>query len=99
MESFRALLQRNVLNTRLWRTRAELQYAITYWVEHTSNRRRRQRELGRLTPIEFELAVTSNTTHAAARVTQPVSIRPTAIPNFAIGILILGSHYAAGKGA
>jgi len=66
MESFWALLQRNVLNTGPWRTRAELHYAITYWIEHTYNRRRRQRRLGRLTPIEFELAFTSNTTQAAA---------------------------------
>jgi len=66
MESFWALLQRNVLNTGPWRTRAELHYAITYWIEHTYNRRRRQRGLGRLTPIEFELAFTSNTTQAAA---------------------------------
>ena len=38
MESFWALLQRNVLNTGPWRTRAELHYAITYWIEHTYNR-------------------------------------------------------------
>ena len=55
-----------VLNTGPWRTRAELHYAITYWIEHTNNRRRRQRGLGRLTPIEFELAFTSTTTQAAA---------------------------------
>ena len=66
MESFWALLQRNVLNTGPCRTRAELHYAIRHWIEHTYNRRRRQRSLGRLTPIEFELAFTSNTTQAAA---------------------------------
>jgi transposase InsO family protein len=58
MESFWALLQKNVLNTRRWRTRAELHYAIVYWIEHTYNRRRRQRGLGKLTPVEFELAFT-----------------------------------------
>jgi transposase InsO family protein len=56
MESFWALLQKNVLNTQRWRTRAELHYAIVYWIEHTYNRRRRQRALGKLTPVEFELA-------------------------------------------
>jgi transposase InsO family protein len=57
MESFYALLQKNVLNRqRRWRTRAELRYAIVVWIEHTYNRRRRQRALGRLTPVEFELA-------------------------------------------
>jgi transposase InsO family protein len=57
MESFYALPQKNVLNRqRRWRTRAELRYAIVVWIEHTYNRRRRQRALGRLTPVEFELA-------------------------------------------
>ena len=35
------------------------QYAIIHWVEHTYNRRRRQRRLGKLTPVEFELAFTN----------------------------------------
>lgn len=56
MESFFALLQTNVLNSRRWRTRAELSYAVIHWIEHTYNRRRRQRGLGKLTPVEFELA-------------------------------------------
>jgi transposase InsO family protein len=56
MESFFSLLQKNVLDRRRWRTRNELSYAIVYWAEHTYNRRRRQRALGKLTPIEFELA-------------------------------------------
>jgi putative transposase len=59
MESFYALLQKNVLNRRRrWRTRSELSYEIIVWIEHTYNRRRRQRALGRLTPVEFELAFT-----------------------------------------
>jgi transposase InsO family protein len=56
MESFFALLQTNVLDRRRWRTRAELRYAIIRWIEHTYNRQRRQRALGKLTPIEYELA-------------------------------------------
>jgi transposase InsO family protein len=56
MESFWALLQTNVLDRRRWRARAELEYAIIAWIEHTYNRRRRQRALGKLTPVEFELA-------------------------------------------
>jgi transposase InsO family protein len=60
MESFYALLQKNVLNRRRrWRTRSELAYEIIVWIEHTYNRRRRQRALGKLTPVEFELAFTS----------------------------------------
>lgn len=54
MESFFALLQKNVLNRRSWRTREELQIAIVVWIERTYHRRRRQARLGRLTPIEFE---------------------------------------------
>ena len=56
MESFHSLLQKNVLDRRRWRTRSELHYAIVTWIERTYNRRRRQRALGRLTPVEFELA-------------------------------------------
>ena len=66
MESFFALLQRNVLDRRRWRTRSELAYAISFWIEHTYNRRRRQRALGKLTPIEFELAFTPAEAHVAA---------------------------------
>ena len=58
MESFWALLQKNVLDRRHWNTRDELHYAIVFWIEHTYNRRRRQRGLGKLTPVEFELAFT-----------------------------------------
>jgi transposase InsO family protein len=66
MESFYSLLQKNVLNRRrVWRTRAELRYAIVHWIEHTYNRRRRQRGLGKLTPVEYELAFAPDTTPAA----------------------------------
>jgi putative transposase len=64
MESFWALLQTNILDRRRWRTRTELEYAIIKWIEHTYNRRRRQRGLGKLTPVEFELAFTDQL-HAA----------------------------------
>lgn len=53
-ESFFALLQRNVLNRQKWATREELAIAIAHWIETTYHRRRKQRRLGKLTPIEFE---------------------------------------------
>lgn len=55
MESFNALLQNNVLDRKRWKTRAELKSAIVYWIEHTYNRRRRQRILGKCTPVEYEI--------------------------------------------
>ncbi len=55
MESFFALLQKNVLDRQRWETREELRLAIVTWIERTYHRRRRQRALGRLTPVEFEL--------------------------------------------
>ena len=64
MESFFALLQRNVLDRRRWATRDELRIAIVTWIERTYHRRRRQRVLGRLTPIEFELLHTPVATAA-----------------------------------
>ena len=54
MESFFALLQKNVLDTRRWDTREELRLAIVVWIETKYNRRRRQRALGKLAPVEFE---------------------------------------------
>jgi putative transposase len=59
MESFFSLLQKNVLDRRRWATRDELRVAIITWIERTYHRRRRQRALGRLTPIEYETLTTA----------------------------------------
>jgi len=37
-----------------WQTREDLRIAIVTWIERTYHRRR-QRVLGRLTPVEFEI--------------------------------------------
>jgi transposase InsO family protein len=47
-----AALQKNVLDRRRWVTGQDLRLAITTWIERTYHRRRRQRRLGKLTPIE-----------------------------------------------
>ena len=60
MESFFALLQKNVLNRQSWATREQLRIAIVTWIERTYHRRRRQAALGRLTPIEFETIMANN---------------------------------------
>lgn len=65
MESFFALLQKNVLDRRTWATRQELRIAIVTWIERTYHRQRRQSGLGRLTPIEFETIMTTPATQAA----------------------------------
>lgn len=54
MESFFSLLQKNVLDRHPWGTRHELRLAIVRWIEGIYHRKRRQRRLGRLTPVEFE---------------------------------------------
>jgi len=59
MESFFALLQKNVLDRRRWQTRDQLRLAIITWIERTYHRRRRQRRLGKLTPIEYETLYTT----------------------------------------
>jgi len=64
MESFFALLQKNVLDRHTWTTREQLRIAIVTWIERTYHRRRRQAALGRLTPVEFEVIM--NTTAAVA---------------------------------
>jgi transposase InsO family protein len=65
MESCFAFLQKNVLNRRAWATRQELRIAIVTWIERTYHRRRRQTGLGRLTPVEYELIMTTTATQAA----------------------------------
>ena len=65
MESFFSLLQKNVLDRRVWDTREELRIAIVVWIERTYHRRRRQDRLGRLTPIEFETIMTTPADQAA----------------------------------
>jgi transposase InsO family protein len=54
MESFFALPQKDVLDRQRGNTREELRPAIITWIERTYHRRRRQRRLGRLTPVEYE---------------------------------------------
>jgi transposase InsO family protein len=65
MESFFALLQKNVLDRRPWVTREELRIAVVRWIEKTYHRRRRQSALGRLTPVEYDLIMTPTATQAA----------------------------------
>ncbi len=65
MESFFALLQKNVLDRQPWATRQDLRIAIVTWIERTYHRRRRQERLGRLTPIEFEAIITKPAAQAA----------------------------------
>ena len=65
MESFFALLQKNVLDRKRWRSREELRIAIITWIERTYHRRRRQARLGRLTPIEYETIMNPTVSLAA----------------------------------
>ena len=64
-QSFFALLQKNVLDRRSWSTREELRLAIVSWIEGKYHRKRRQRRLGKLTPLEFELIMKPTATLAA----------------------------------
>ena len=65
MENWFSLLQKNVLNQHSWDTREQLRLAIVHWIEARYHRRRRQRRLGKLTPIEFE-AIMKTTVDLAA---------------------------------
>lgn len=66
IESFFALLQKNVLNRQpRWATRDELRIEIVTWIERTYHHRRKQTALGRLTPIEYEMIMTPQTATAA----------------------------------
>lgn len=65
MESFFSLLQKNVLDRQSWQTRKELRLAIVSWIEGKYHRKRRQRGLGKLTPVEFEVIMIEAVTLAA----------------------------------
>lgn len=66
MESFYSLLQLNVLDLHTWDTREQLAVAVIRWIEKKYNRRRRQRGLGKLTPVEFELVYSTQPDSLAA---------------------------------
>jgi len=65
MESFFCSRLKNVLDRKTWATRAELRLAIVSWIEGKYHRKRRQRGLGRLTPIEFETIMRTSVDLAA----------------------------------
>ena len=80
MESWHALLQNNVLDRRRWRTRDQLHEEIVVWIEHTDNRRRRQRG-----PSNSPLSNTSSrsplkTPQSRHDQSQPLSTELVAVP-------------------
>ena len=77
MESFFALLQKNVLDRHRWATRHELRLAIITWIEGTCHRRRRQDVLVRLAPMDDEATITPPAAHAARRHVTRSCTRPS----------------------
>ncbi|MBF4562863.1 transposase, partial [Microbacterium sp. VKM Ac-2870] len=65
MESFFSLLPKSVLNRRSGDTREQLRIAIVTWIERTYHRRRRQKQLHGLTPIEYEAIMNTDVALAA----------------------------------
>ncbi|MGZ5261769.1 MAG: transposase [Burkholderiales bacterium] len=53
-ESFFSRLQLDLLDTKIWSTRAELAGAIFEWIEGWYNPHRRHSSLGYLSPVNFE---------------------------------------------
>ena len=54
IESLFSTLQRELLDTRRWESRAELGSAIFEWIEAWYNPRRRHTSLGGLSPVAYE---------------------------------------------
>ena len=65
MESFFALLQKNVLDQQVWDSHEQLRMAIVWWIERTYHRRRRQARLGKLTPLDFKTIMNQKAAQAA----------------------------------
>jgi putative transposase len=60
-----AAYRANALDRRTWATRGQLRIAIVSWIERTYHRRRRQPRIRRLTPIEYEIIMTTPAAPAA----------------------------------
>ncbi len=58
MESFWGTMQLELLDSRAWRTRAELANAIFEWIECWYNPKRRHSSIGMLSPLDYEAAHT-----------------------------------------
>ena len=56
MESFWGTMQLELLDSRTWKTRAELAGAIFEWIECWYNPKRRHSSIGMLSPIDYEAA-------------------------------------------
>ena len=54
MESFFGTLQRELLDRKRWKTRAELASAIFEWIEAWYNPRRRHTSIANLSPVDYE---------------------------------------------
>lgn len=54
MESYFALLQKNILNLKKWNTKEELASEIVHWSLVKYNKKRRQQRLMNLTPQEYD---------------------------------------------
>jgi transposase InsO family protein len=63
VESWFGMLQNNFLDRNDWATRADLRAKIVYWTEAVYHRKRRQRRLGKLTPVEYETIHWPSTDH------------------------------------
>ncbi|CAM5272608.1 hypothetical protein SDIAM26S_05709 [Streptomyces diastaticus subsp. diastaticus] len=90
MENFFALLQKNVLDRRSWANHQELRIAIVAWIERAYHRRRRQRRLARLTPVDYEPIMTppaarvryvNPNCHPITQQSQPIRGSPCSFPD------------------
>jgi putative transposase len=60
MESFWGTMQLELLDSRIWRTRAELAAAIFEWIECWYNPLRRHSSIGMLSPADYEAVHTAS---------------------------------------
>lgn len=54
VESWNATLECELIDRRVWRTKAEARLEVFYWIEAVYNRTRRHSALGYLSPVEYE---------------------------------------------
>jgi putative transposase len=64
VESIFATLERELIDRRPWRTRAEARLGVFWWLEAVYNRTRRHSSLGYLSPMEYEARPSMTGSHS-----------------------------------
>jgi transposase InsO family protein len=64
VESFNATLECELIDRRVWQTKAQARLEVFHWIEATYNRARRHSSLGNLSPVDYEAMLAMTPTNS-----------------------------------